>query len=228
MAAQVFLGQFPALIRIAVVFLWVEIDAVAQLLHQFVRLLPGQKGHIGQIHTQFAVQADLQGVLGGISVVDLPERPDGWLVEDGRFIPAALILALILDGAEQGELVVIGKGEDIALAVDGPILGGKAVIDLIEFILRFAEVQRVILMGLDADDLQKRGTNFTQTLDAGRFHAGVGLWDQLVFLAVIDFAVLHHKGEISGPFGGVLIIGRLFFLRFLQRLHIRLRAETGV
>ena len=58
-------------------------------------------------------------------------------------------------------MIVIGKGEDIALAVDGSILGGEAVIDLIEFILRFAEVQRVILMGLDADDLQQRGTDFT-------------------------------------------------------------------
>ena len=47
-------------------------------------------------------------------------------------------------------MIVIGKGEDIALAVDGSILGGKAVIDLIEFILRFAEIPGVILMGLDA------------------------------------------------------------------------------
>ena len=58
-------------------------------------------------------------------------------------------------------MVVIGKGEDIALAVDGPIFGGETVIDLIELILRFAEVQRGILMGLDADDLQQRGTDFT-------------------------------------------------------------------
>ena len=125
-------------------------------------------------------------------------------------------------------MIVIGKGEDIALAVDGPIFGGKAVIDLIEFILRFAEVQRVILMGLDADDLQQRGTDFAQALDTGRLHAGVGLGDQLVLLAVVDFAVLHHKGEIPGPFGGVLIIGRLFLLRFFYRFHIRLRAETGI
>ena len=125
-------------------------------------------------------------------------------------------------------MIVIGKGEDIALAVDGSILGSEAVIDLIEFILRFAEVQRVILMGLDADDLQQRGTDFAQALDTGRLHAGVGLGDQLVLLAVVDFAVLHHKGKIPGPFGSVLIIGRLFFLRFLQWLHIRFRAETGV
>ena len=124
-------------------------------------------------------------------------------------------------------MIVIGKGEDIALAVDGSILGGKAVIDLIEFILRFAEVQRVILMGLDADDLQQRGTDFAQALDAGRLHAGVGLGNQPVLLAVVDFAVLHHKGKIPGPFGGVLIIGRLFFLRFFYRFHIRLCAEMG-
>lgn len=60
----------------------------------------------------------MQGVLGGISVVDLTEGPDGRLVEDGRFIPAALILSFVLNGAQQGELIVIGKGEDIALAVD--------------------------------------------------------------------------------------------------------------
>ena len=161
MAAQVFLRQFPALIRVPIVFLRIEIDAAAQLLCQFVRGFPGQEGHIGEIHPQLAVQADLQGVLGGISVVDLPEWPDGRLVEDGRFIPAALILSFVLNGAQQGELVVIGKGEDIALAVDGPIFGGETVIDLIELILRFAEVQRGILMGLDADDLQQRGTDFT-------------------------------------------------------------------
>ena len=125
-------------------------------------------------------------------------------------------------------MIVIGKGEDIALAVDGPILGGEAVIDLIELILRFAEIQRVILTGLDADDLQQRRADFTQALDAGCLHAGVGLWDQLVLLAVVDFAVLYHKGEIPGPFGGVLIIGWLFLLRFFYRFHIRLRAETGV
>ena len=125
-------------------------------------------------------------------------------------------------------MIVIGKGEDISLAVDGPIFGGETVIDLIELILCFAEVQRVILMGLDADDLQQRGTDFAQALDTGRLHASVGLGDQLVLLAVVDFAVLHHKGKIPGPFGGVLIIVRLFLLRFLQRLHIRLRAETGV
>ena len=79
-------------------------------------------------------------------------------MEDGRLVPAAFILALVLNGAQQGELIVIGKGEDITLAVDGSILGSEAVIDLIEFILRFTEVQRVILMGLDADDLQQRGT----------------------------------------------------------------------
>ena len=125
-------------------------------------------------------------------------------------------------------MIVIGKGEDIALAVDGSILGGETVIDLIEFILRFTEVQGIILTGLDTDNLQQRGTDFTQALDAGCLHAGVGLWDQLVLLAVVDFAVLHHKGKIPGPVGGILIIIWLFFLRFLQRLHIRLRAETGV
>ena len=177
---------------------------------------------------QLAVQADMQGVLGGVGVIDLTEWPDGRLMEDGRLVPAAFVLALVLNGAQQGELIVIGKGEDIALAVDGSILGGKAVIDLIEFILRFAEVQRVILMGLDADDLQQRGTDFAQALDTGRLHAGVGLGDQLVLLAVVDFAVLHQKGKIPGPVGGILIIIWLFFLRFLQRLHIRLRAETGV
>ena len=82
MAAQVFLRQFPALIRVPIVFLRIEIDAAAQLLCQFVRGFPGQEGHIGEIHPQLAVQADLQGVLGGISVVDLPKGPDGRLMED--------------------------------------------------------------------------------------------------------------------------------------------------
>ena len=124
-------------------------------------------------------------------------------------------------------MIVIRKGEDIALAVDGSILGGETVIALIKLILRFAEIQGIILTGLDTDDLQQRSTDFTQALDAGCLHASVGLWDQLVLLAVVDFAVLHHKGKISGPFGGILIIVRLFFLRFLYRFHIRLRAETG-
>ena len=170
----------------------------------------------------------MQGVLGGIGVIDLPEWPDGRLMEDGRLVPAAFILALVLNGAEQRELIVVRKGEDISLAVDGSILGGETVIDLIEFILRFTEVQGIILTGLDTDNLQQRGTDFTQALDAGCLHAGVGLWDQLVLLAVVDFAVLYHKGEIPGPFGGVLIIGWLFLLRFFYRFHIRLRAETGV
>ena len=77
----------------------------------------------------------MQGVLGGIGVIDLPEWPDGRLMEDGRLVPAAFILALVLNGAEQRELIVVRKGEDISLAVDGSILGGETVIDLIEFIL---------------------------------------------------------------------------------------------
>ena len=160
MAAQIFLCQLPALIRVPIVFLRIEINAVAQLCHQLALFFPGQEGHIGEVYPQLAVQADMQGVLGGVGVIDLTEWPDGRLMEDGRLVPAAFVLALVLNGAQQGELIVIGKGEDIALAVDGSILGGKAVIDLIEFILRFAEVQRVILMGLDADDLQQRGTDF--------------------------------------------------------------------
>ena len=153
MAAQIFLRQLPALIRVPIVFLRIEIDAVAQLCHQLARFFPGQEGHIGEVYPQLAVQADMQGVLGGVGVIDLTEWPDGRLMEDGRLVPAAFVLALVLNGAQQGELIVIGKGEDIALAVDGSILGGKAVIDLIELILCFAEVQRVILMGLDHDNL---------------------------------------------------------------------------
>ena len=82
MAAQIFLRQLPALIRVPIVFLRIEIDAVAQLCHQLARFFPGQEGHIGEIHPQLAVQANLQGVLGGVGVIDLPEWPDGCLMED--------------------------------------------------------------------------------------------------------------------------------------------------
>ena len=83
MAAQIFLRQLPALIRVPIVFLRIEIDAAAQLCHQFARFFPGQEGHIGEVYPQLAVQADMQGVLGGVGVIDLPEWPDGRLVEDG-------------------------------------------------------------------------------------------------------------------------------------------------
>ena len=43
MAAQIFLRQLPALIRVSIVFLRIEIDAVAQLCHQLVRSFPGQE-----------------------------------------------------------------------------------------------------------------------------------------------------------------------------------------
>ena len=82
MAAQIFLRQLPALIRVPIVFLRIEIDAAAQLCHQFVRGFPGQEGHIGEVYPQLAVQADMQGVLGGVGVIDLTEWPDGRLMED--------------------------------------------------------------------------------------------------------------------------------------------------
>ena len=43
MAAQIFLCQLPALIRVPIVFLRVEIDAVAQLCHQLARFFTGQE-----------------------------------------------------------------------------------------------------------------------------------------------------------------------------------------
>ena len=113
----------------------------------------------------------MQGVLGGIGVIDLPEWPDGRLMEDGRLVPAAFVLALVLNGAQQGELIVIGKGEDIALAVDGSILGGKAVIDLIELILRFAEVQRVP-HGKTIEDVEKACWDVGVAVQDGRMFFG--------------------------------------------------------
>ena len=67
----------------------------------------------------------MQGVLGGIGVIDLPEWPDGRLMEDGRLVPAAFILALVLNGAEQRELIVVRKGGIFPLLLMAPYLAVK-------------------------------------------------------------------------------------------------------
>lgn len=78
-------------------------------------------------------------------------------------------------------MVIIRKSEDVSFAVDGSILCNEAVIYLIECVLYFLEINRVILMGLDVDNLQQRSTDFAQSLDSFGLHAGVRLRDQLIF-----------------------------------------------
>ena len=85
--------------------------------------------------------------------------------------PNRSCLPLILDRAQQGELVIIRKSEDVSFAVDGSILCNEAVIYLIECVLYFLEINRVILMGLDVDNLQQRSTDFAQSLDSFGLHA---------------------------------------------------------
>ena len=82
MTTEIFFCKFPSFQRITVVFLGIEIDASIQLLHQLLWGFSCQEGHIGQIHPQLVIQADLKGVLGGVCMVDLTERTDGGFGED--------------------------------------------------------------------------------------------------------------------------------------------------
>ena len=133
------------------------------------------------------------------------------LVKIADFIPTGLVFPLILDRAQQGELVIIRKSEDVSFAVDGSILCNEAVIYLIECVLYFLEINRVILMGLDVDNLQQRSTDFAQSLDSFGLHAGVRLADQLIFFTEEDLAIPHNIGEVFGSGRGVLILCIAFF-----------------
>ena len=82
MTTEIFFCEFPSFQRIAVVFLRIEIDASIQFTHQFFRLFSRQEGHIGQIHPQLVIQADLKGILGGVCMIDLTEGADGGFGED--------------------------------------------------------------------------------------------------------------------------------------------------
>ena len=82
MTTEIFFCEFPSLQRVAVVFLGIEIDASIQFTHQFFRFFSRQEGHIGQIHPQLVIQADLKGVLGGVCMIDLTEGADGGFGED--------------------------------------------------------------------------------------------------------------------------------------------------
>ena len=125
-------------------------------------------------------------------------------------------------------MVIIRKSEDVSFGIDGSILCNEAVIYLIKCVLRFLKIKRVILMGLDVDNLQQRSTNLTQPLDSFGLHAGVRLWDQLIFFTEEDLAVPHNIGEVFGSGRGVLILCIAFFRFVRLDFFIRLCGETGI
>ena len=125
-------------------------------------------------------------------------------------------------------MVIIRKSKDVSFAVDGSILCNEAVIYLIECVLHFLEINRVILMGLDVDNLQQRSTDFAQSLDSFGLHAGVRLRDQLIFFTEEDLAVPHNIGEVFGSGRGVLILCIAFFRFVRLDFFIRLCGETGI
>ena len=125
-------------------------------------------------------------------------------------------------------MVIIRKSEDVSFGIDGSILCNEAVIYLIKCVLRFLKIKRVILMGLDVDNLQQRSTNLTQPLDSFGLHAGVRLWDQLIFFTEKDLAVPHNIGEVFGSGRGVLILCIAFFRFVRLDFFIRLCGETGI
>ena len=83
-------------------------------------------------------------------------------------------------------------------------------------------------MGLDVDNLQQRSTNLTQPLDSFGLHAGVRLWDQLIFFTEEDLAVPHNIGEVFGSGRGVLILCIAFFRFVRLDFFIRLCGETSI
>ena len=125
-------------------------------------------------------------------------------------------------------MVIIRKSEDVSFGIDGSIFCNEAVIYLIECVLRFLKIKRVILMGLDVDNLQQRSTNLTQPLDSFGLHAGVRLRDQLIFFTEEDLAVPHNIGEVFGSGRGVLILCIAFFRFVRLDFFIRLCGETGI
>ena len=125
-------------------------------------------------------------------------------------------------------MVIIRKSEDVSFGIDGSIFCNEAVIYLIECVLRFLKIKRVILMGLDVDNLQQRSTNLTQPLDSFGLHAGVRLRDQLIFFTEEDLAVPHNIGEVFGSGRGVLILCIAFFRFVRLDFFIRLCGETSI
>ena len=73
----------------------------------------------------------MQGLQRGVHMGRHTVGVDGGLVKDGGLVPAGLIFPFILNGAQQGKLVVIRKGQDIALRVDRAVILGEAVVDLV-------------------------------------------------------------------------------------------------
>ena len=125
-------------------------------------------------------------------------------------------------------MVIIRKSEDVSFAVDGSILCNEAVIYLIECVLRFLKIKRVILMGLDVDNLQQRSPNLTQSLDSFGLHAGVRLRNQLISFTEEDLAIPHNIGEVLGSVRCVLILCIAFFRFVRLDFFIRLCCETGI
>ena len=125
-------------------------------------------------------------------------------------------------------MVIIRKSKDVSFAVDGSILCNEAVIYLIECVLYFLEINRVILMGLDVDNLQQRSTDFAQSLDSFGLHAGVRLRDQLIFFTEEDLAIPHNIGEVFGSGRSVLILCIAFFRFVRLDFFIRLCGKTGI
>ncbi|OLN25916.1 hypothetical protein DSOL_5178 [Desulfosporosinus metallidurans] len=160
LSAQVFLAQFPAFIIIAVVFLRIEIDAIPKLIDKFICRFARQLFHIRQINLHILVQRYFKSFLGCFGMGGTAIGLDGGLKENGGLVPCFFILALILNGTEQRELVVIGEYGDVGLVIDGTALSYKAVVNLIQSFLRLLQFVRCVIISLNSDDFQQRRSDF--------------------------------------------------------------------
>ena len=168
-----------------------------QLLRQFYLRLAGELCHKGEVCFGAFPDGHGQGLGRSIYMGDGGMPLDGPLGEHVGLALQPPVLVQHFQGTEQVVGRIFGEGQTVGPVVDEPVLGGKAVIEPVQFCLLFTDsVVRNELVHLKVDQFSCTVPQFYHALDALLRGGGqAGLHHDGVF-PIVDIPVHDGKGVI--------------------------------